>query len=224
MVIFKDNIYGGPNIGTYTLMTNKLFLYPPQTSPSIIKFIQDSTSLEPIEMLINNSTVLGVYIASNSHGMIISHFIRDTELNLLKTFLPKDFGIIELEADDNAFGNLILCNDKGAIISPLLVDYKDIIEKTLNVPCKVFHFAGSKLPGSCALANNHGVVIHPMATEKEADEIAKALQVQSIDVSTINCGNPFLRGGAIVNDNAGIFGRATTGPEMARITEILHLE
>jgi translation initiation factor 6 len=224
MVIFKDNIYGGPNIGTYTLMTNKIFLYPPQTSPSILKFIQESTSLEPIELLINNSTVLGVYAAANSNGMIISHFVRDTEIDLLKKHLPKDFTIIELESEDNAYGNLILCNDKGAIISPLLVDYKEIIEKTLKVPCKVFHFAGSKLPGSCALANNQGVVIHPMATEKEAEEVAKALQVENIDVSTINCGNPFLRGGAVVNNQVGIFGRATTGPEMARITEILHLE
>jgi translation initiation factor 6 len=225
MAILKDNIYGGPNIGTYTVLTNRFFLHPPQTSPSILKFINDlSPKLDPIEIMLNNSTVLGVYVAANSHGMIIPHLTKDTELDKLRSSLPKGYAITEIESDDNAYGNLILCNDHGAIISPLLVDSQEAIASTLNVPVKIFHFANSKLPGSCGLATNKGVVIHPMATEKEAEVIATHLKVKSIDVSTVNCGNPFLRGGAVVNDTVGIFGRSTTGPEMARISDILSLE
>jgi translation initiation factor 6 len=225
MPILKENIYGGPNIGTYSVLSNKFFLYPPKISTTLNKFVQDlQPAVDQIEMTINNSTVLGVYIVANSYGMIIPNLVRETEIETLKQHLPKTYTITALESEDNAYGNLILSNDKGAIVSPLLVDSKDIIEKTLKVPVQIFHFANSKLPGSCGLATNHGVVIHPMATEKEAEAIAAALKVDNVDVSTINCGNPFLRGGAVVNDTAGIFGRATTGPEIARIMEVLQLQ
>ena len=225
MVLFKDNIYGGPNIGTYTVLTNKFFMYPPKASPSLLKSVAEiNPKIEMFEAMVNNSTVLGVYIAANSNGMIIPHLVKDTELAVLKKNLPKSYMITELDMEDNTYGNLILCNDKGAIVSPLLMDSKEIIEQTLKVPVKIFHFASSKLPGSCGLANNQGVVIHPMSTEKEAEMIAQTLQVAHVDVSTINCGNPFLRGGAVVNDTVGIFGRSTTGPEMVRISEVLNLE
>ena len=224
MAILKDLIYGSPSIGVYLALSNKLCVYPPKINPKIVQFIQDSNpGIQLIESFINGSSVAGVYIAMNSFGMILPDSVPAEEIHRFQNVLPKDFIITQIDSDDNTFGNLILCNDKGAVISPLLVDALDIIQKTLKVPTKVFNFAKSKLPGSCALANNHGCVVHPMTTEKEAEELAKILQVE-IDVSTINCGDPFLRGGAVINDTTGIFGRTTTGPEISRIVEILHIE
>lgn len=224
MAILKDLIYGSPSIGVYLALSNKLCVYPPKINPKIIEFIQESNpGIQTIETFVNGSSVAGVYIAMNSYGMIIPESIPEEEIRRFQNVLPKEFTITQIDSDDNTFGNLILCNDKGAIISPLLVDALDVIQKTLKVPTKVFNFGKSKLPGSCALANNKGCVVHPMTTESEAEEIAKILKVE-IDVSTINCGDPFLRGGAIINDNTGIFGRTTTGPEISRIVEILQIE
>ena len=126
----------------------------------------------PIETLINGSSVLGTYVAMNSYGMIVPNAIREEELNLIQSSLPQDYKITGIDSDDNTFGNLILCNDKGAVISPLLIDAQEIIEKTLNVPAKVFNFAKSKLPGACGLVNNKGVVVHPMTTDEEPEIIS----------------------------------------------------
>lgn len=224
MGILKDLVFGGPNIGIYLALNNNIFLYPPNTNPKIVKFIQDSSpNINLIETYINRASVLGVYIAMNSNGMIVPSIINDDELEKIRAQVPKDFVIAAIETEDNAYGNLILCNDKGAILSPLLVDAQKIIEKTLKVPTQILNFAKSKLPGSCSLVNNKGVVVHPLTSEKEAETIAEVLKV-NIDVSTINCGNPFLRGGAIVNDTIGIFGRTITGPEIQRITEIMQIQ
>jgi translation initiation factor 6 len=223
MAVIKDIIYGGPNMGVYLALSNKVFLYPPKVNPKMIKFVQGlSPNIIPIETFINGASVIGVYVAMNSNGMIVPSLIHDSEMIHLRDSLPKDFTITEIDSDDNTFGNLILCNDKGAIISPLLTDALEAIEKTLKVPVKIFNFAKSKLPGSCGLVNSRGVVVHPVTTDKEAETISQILKV-NIDVSTINCGNPFLRGGAVVNDFGGIFGRSTTGPEISRCTEILEL-
>jgi translation initiation factor 6 len=179
--------------------------------------------IEIIETFINGSAVVGSYIAMNSKGMIVPGIITDDELENLQNHIAKTFMITVLDAEDNAFGNLILCNDHGAIISPKLIDYKEIISKTLQVPVKVMEFANSQLPGACGLANNKGVLVHPMVNEVEAEIISEVLKVD-IDISTINCGIPFLGGGAVVNDNGGLFGRESTGPEIQRIMEILQLE
>jgi len=54
--------------------------------------------------------------------------------------------------------------------------------------------------------------------------IGKTLQVDQVDVSTVNCGSPYLGGGAITNDSEAIFGRESTGPELQRMMEILNLQ
>jgi translation initiation factor 6 len=224
MAIIKEHVYGGPSIGVYLSLSNKYFLYPSKVNPNLIQSIQAAQpDLILIETFIGGSSVVGSLTVMNSHGILVPSTILDEELAKLEGAMDKKYKIAEIEAEDNAFGNLVLCNDKGAIISPKLANAKQMIAKTLNVPVKIYEFAKSDLPGSCGLVNNHGVVVHPMISETEAEVVATTLGVE-IDVSTINCGNPYLGGGAIVSDFLAIFGRETTGPEIQRMTEILHLE
>jgi len=222
----KENVYGGPNLGVYLAVNNRYFLYPPKIKSPLPTLAQKIfPDIIVIETFIGGSSVLGALVAMNSFGMVIPSTVGDDELELLQTQMDKDFQITVIDAGgDNAFGNLILCNDKGAIISPLLAEMKDIIAKTLKVPVTVLGFAQSDLPGSCGLANNHGVVVHPMVTDQEAEIISDVLQVEMIDVSTINCGSPYLGGGAILNDSGAMFGRESTGPELQRIMEVLQLD
>lgn len=172
---------------------------------------------------INNSNLLGVYIASNKHGILLPYVIRDDELMSLKTNLDNGINVKVLKSIDNAYGNLILCNDKGAIISSFLKDYKKDIEETLNVETVVYEFGESNLPGSISLANNNGCVVSPLTNDDEIDEIISVLKVNEVDVSSINRGIQYLGSGAIVNDNSGIFGSDSTGPELMRMTSVLRL-
>ena len=224
MPILKEAIYGNQEVGTYLALNNDYFLYPQKINPKIVEFIkQVRPDIVTIETFIAGSPVIGSFVAMNSYGMIVPDLITDDELEILQKNTKKEFQITSISLEDNAFGNLVLCNDKGAIISPKLEEARDIIEKALKVPTRVLRFADSDLAGSCGLANNSGVLVHPLITEEEAAIIEKTLKVE-IDVSTVNCGSPYLGGGAIVNDSIAIFGQDSTGPELQRIMEILDLE
>ena len=223
MTIIKAQIFGKSLIGVYSTANNSYILYPPTLiKPLIKKFI--TIFEEPFYPLtINNSNLLGVYVASNKYGIIVPHIIREDELNKLKSYMNDSYNIGVLKSIDNAFGNLILCNDKGAIISSLLENYRAEIENILNVETVVYEFADYYLPGSLSLATNYGCLIHPLSTDEEIKYISSVLKVNEVDVSTVNRGVPFLSSGAIVNDKSGIFGNDCTGPEMMRITSVLGL-
>jgi translation initiation factor 6 len=221
--ILRTQIFGRNLIGVYLTANNSYILYPSTLIKPLLKKFKVIFEQPFYPLTINNSNLLGVYTVSNKYGIIVPHIIREDELNNLKSNTNDSYNVGVLKSIDNAFGNLILCNDKGAIISSFLEKYKTIIEDILNVETVVYEFADYYLPGSISLANNYGCLIHPLSTDEEIEYISSILKVKEVDVSTVNRGVPYLRSGAVVNDKSGIFGNECTGPEMMRITSVLGL-
>ncbi len=222
MTILKSQVYGGSLIGVYLTANDSYVLYPSNLiKPDLEKF-KSVFDIPFYPVTINNSNLLGVYSVGNNYGIIVPHIIREDELNDLKSITNNGSQIGVLNSIDNAFGNLILCNDKGAIISSLLKKERKRIQDVLNVETVVYEFASCYLPGSVSLANNSGCLVHPLSTDEEIDIIASILKVET-DVSTINRGIPYISSGAIVNDKSGIFGDHSTGPELQRLTNVLNL-
>ena len=226
MAILKYQIFGKNSIGVYLAVNNVFGLYPSTLIKPAVENIKNVYTVPLYPFAINNSNLIGVYSASNKYGIIVPHLIREDEMNKLKQYTQenvKDYNIGVLKSLDNAFGNLIVCNDKGAIISSLLKEEKQNIEDVLNVEAVVYEFADNYLPGSNSLANNKGCLVHPLTKDEEIDQITSILKVQETDVSTVNRGIPYVSSGAIVNDNSGIFGLECTGPEMMRLTNVLDI-
>ncbi len=223
MAILKAQIFGNNLIGAYLSANNSFVLYPPNILDQLyVKFT--NTFEEPFYPLtINDSHLLGIYIASNKYGIILPQIIKDEEINSLKAHLNDSIAIKKLKSIDNAFGNLILCNDKGAIISAFLSEYRKNIEDILNVETFVYEFAKSSLPGSLSLTNNKGCLVSPLTSDDEIETITSVLKVKETDVSSINRGIQYLGAGAIVNDKSAIFGAESTGPELSRIVAVLDL-
>ncbi len=223
MTIIKSQVFGRSLIGVFLSGNSSCIFYPSTILKATLKKFQN-TFEEPLYPLsINNSNLLGVYMVSNKYGIILPNMIGDDELSHLKSTVSGEMNIGIINSIDNAFGNLILCNDKGAIISTFLKKNRKEIEDILNVETVVYDFARSYLPGSVSLANNHGCLVSPLANDDEIDFLNSILKVKEIDVSTINRGMPYLSSGAVVNDNSGIFGVDSTGPEMMRLTNVLEL-
>jgi len=223
LAILKSQVFGGSLIGVYLVANNSFILYPPLLLKEIISKFKTIFEEPLFPLTINNSNLLGVYTASNKYGIIVPNITKDDEIEKLRSHLNGKYEICALKSIDNAFGNLIVCNDKGAIISSLLKDFKKEIEDTLNVETEIFEFAKTYLSGSISLANNKGCLVHPLANDDEIEEVTSVLKVSETDVSTINRGIPYLKAGAIVNDKSGIFGTDSTGPEMMRLTTVLKL-
>ena len=226
MTILRSQVFGRSLIGVYLTANNSYVLYPPTLIKPLLKKFRNTFGELFYPLTINNSDLLGVYSVSNKYGIIVPHIIKDDELKELKSHLKEENNspqICILKSIDNAFGNLILCNDKGAIISSFLKEHKKEIESTLNVETVVYEFANNYLPGSISLTNNKGCLVHPLSNDDEIEYIKSVLKVEEVDVSTVNRGVPYLSSGAIVNDNNGIFGNESTGPELQRLTSILQL-
>ncbi|NHJ19964.1 MAG: hypothetical protein EAX91_03385 [Candidatus Lokiarchaeota archaeon] len=226
MTILKYQIFGKNSVGVYLAVNNLFGLYPATLLKPVIEKIKSVFEVPFYPISINNSNLIGVYTASNKYGTIVPYITREEEIQRLKNYsneINSGYQIGILESLDNAFGNLILCNDKGAIISTLLQDYKDQIENTLCVETVIYEFVNNYLPGSISLTNNNGCLVHPLTTDEEIDIISDILKVKETDVSTVNRGIPYLSSGAIVNDQSGIFGYECTGPEMMRLTNVLML-
>jgi len=222
-MILKAQVFGSNQIGVYLVANNSFVLYPTTLLKPLFTKFKTVFNKPFFPLTINTSNLLGVLSASNKYGIILPHIIKDDEFDMLKGNLRDSIQIGILDSIDNAFGNLILCNDKGAIISTFLKDYRKQIEEILNVETVVYEFANSYLPGSISIANSYGCLVHPLAEDDEIEYISSVLKVEETDVSTINRGLPYLSSGAIVNDNSGIFGAISTGPELMRLSNVLHL-
>ncbi|MFW9949778.1 MAG: translation initiation factor IF-6 [Candidatus Thorarchaeota archaeon] len=226
MTILKYQLFGRNSIGVYIELNNLFGLYPSTLIKSAEKKLKSVFEIPLYPFSINNSNLIGVYTVSNKNGIIVPHIIREDELIKLRSYTAEfnhNYKIGILKSIDNAFGNLILCNDKGAIISTFLKEYREIIEDILGVETIVYEFAENHLPGSIGISNNRGCLVHPLTNDEEIETITSILKVNETDVSTVNRGIPYLSSGASVNDIGGIFGLECTGPEMMRLTNVLGL-
>ncbi len=225
--LLKTSIVGSINIGVYLNANNMFFLVPPnlkhKMDPLVDTLSPSEHKIQKIELTINHSYLLGSYLCMNNKGVIVPSIIKDEELDLITQTMGKKMKIGVIESQNNAFGNLICANDKGAVISPLIKDKASEIMDILGIESNVIlDIAKLNIPGSCMVANSHGCLCHPLTHDRHIEAIQDALKV-SVDVSTINCGDPYLRSGAVVNDFGGLFGKETTGPEAQRFSEILNI-
>ena len=172
-----------------------------------------------IHTTISGSVLAGALATANSNGMLVPNSIRDEELERIKKVFTGNITI--MDSKKTAYGNLVLANDRGAIIDPRFKP-KEInqITDTLGVevvPCEI---ATLSYVGSLAVATNKGILAHPLLTEEEKKNLESIFKVP-VDVGTVNCGIPYIGTGLIANSHASVAGSMTTGPEMFIIEHTL---
>ncbi|OLS14805.1 MAG: translation initiation factor 6 [Promethearchaeota archaeon CR_4] len=219
MIIHKDFFGGAESVGVFISVTENYLLYPPIVKKASVEELSKAFGVPAISITIGNGRVVGAYVVGNKKGLLIPGIVLTEELDKLQKTLP-DVNITVLNSKNNALGNLILCNDKGALISFKLQEFAETIQETLGVPVKVGKFAGTDLVGSSGLANNAGAVLHPLANDQDCENVSQVLSVP-VDISTVNCGIPYLGACAAVNNYALVVGKDTTGPELQRLSELL---
>ena len=147
----------------------------------------------------------------------------DKELENIKEQLEKidsKVSVVRLDTKHNVLGNLIVANDSGAVISPVLEDKKEEISKLLKVPVVVSNIMDFEIVGSVCVTTNKGFLLNIYAEETDYEFVKKALKVDG-DIGSVNLGGPFVSSGILANSNGVIVGKNTTGPETARIDEAL---
>lgn len=213
MDIEKYNYTGNESIGFHATVTREQSIYPPDFKKK--SFFKTENS---VETYINRTKLVGLFTSGNSNCMLIPEETTDREKKKLEKASIK-FEV--LDSPDNALGNLILCNNKGAYVSKKLSHKKEKIEQALEVPVTIGKIAGIQNPGVCGLTNEKGAVIHREASEKEAEKVKEALGLEDINIGTVNLGSPYTGSGSIAAREAILVGENTSGPEIGRIDRTL---
>lgn len=210
-MIQKYNYKGDINTGFYLTLTDS---YAVKARDFEVEGLPDNT----VETRIAGTTLVGLFTAGNSNCLLVPDSIKDIERKKLD---ESDIDYEVIDSVESALGNVILANDKGAVISPELEDEKEKISEALEVPVDTVEIAGVPNPGVCGIANSRGAVLHRDATEEDAELVKKVLDVENIDIGTINTGSPFVGSGAVANDSLILVGHDTTGPEIGRIDRVM---
>ncbi len=212
MAVYLTSIVGSASIGVYSLATEKFVLIPKMVPLDKAEKTAEWLKSKLIHTSIGGSLLVGALACANSKGIILSPFARQEEIDAIKANFDGEVAI--LESRKTAFGNLILTNDKGALVDPRMK--QQLMEKVsdvLGVETVAGTIADLTYVGSLAVATNKGVLAHPLLKEEEKKVLESVFKVP-VDVGTINCGIPYVGTGLIANSNAAVAGSMTTGPEM----------
>jgi translation initiation factor 6 len=186
------------------------------------EIIEDVLKVKSVALTLSNTDFVGIFCALNDNGILLPKIITDSEKEKFSE-LKKLFGINinVLNSKFTALGNLILCNENGALISKLFsIKDRRVIEDCLGIESSFSTIGGIQTVGSCGIATNRGCLLHRDASEDEIKLAEEVLKVK-VDIGTANFGSPFVGSCAIANSNGAIIGESTTGPEITRLEEAL---
>ena len=128
-----------------------------------------------------------------------------------------------MESGVNAAGNLVECNDYGAVVSKSIpTPGVELIGEVLGVKTARTRVAGQDTVGSLLVANNKGILSHPDVTSSEVKVIESVMKVP-IMVGTVCFGSPYVGAGCVTSENDALVGSGSTGPELNRIEDALGL-
>jgi translation initiation factor 6 len=169
-----------------------------------------------IKTPISGSNLAGALACGNSKGFVVSQYAFDREIETIQ-----DRGVEVERIPDRltAVGNIVLANDSGAIVNPLLSDESvEVISQVLDLEVERGSIAKFKITGAVAAATNKGVLLHPSASQEDIELVEKVLKTQA-DVGTVNNGTSLVGACTVATSKGVIVSLNTTGPELARIEE-----
>jgi translation initiation factor 6 len=212
LAVYLSSIVGSASIGVYSLATENIVIIPRIVPKQKAQEFADWLKVKLAYTAISGSVLSGALVCANSNGMLLPNTIKEEEIILLKTVFEGNITIMETKK--TAYGNLVLANDKGAVVDPRFKENEiKKISEALGVEVLPTEIAGLPYVGALAVATNKGVLAHPLLKDEERKILESVLKVP-LDVGTINCGVPYVGTGLLANSHAAVAGSMTTGPEM----------
>ncbi|KAM0677606.1 eukaryotic translation initiation factor 6 [Binucleata daphniae] len=217
------NFEGSPEVGAYTLLTNSYCIIGKSVSRNYYSLFQDKIKIPICETLVNTINTVGSLCVGNIHGLLLPNTTTDVEMQHIRDSLGCDIKIRRISERLNALGNVILCNDRVALIHPDIDEETiQLIKDTLNVEVYKQSLRSEGLVGTYGRMNNYGMLVHPKVTSEEQEELCDLLDLNVVG-GTVNKGGESIGSGMAVNDYISFYGNRTTIHEKSVIDTIFGL-
>lgn len=210
-------VAGSSLLGIFARCTDKVALVPLEIREDAAAALEEGLKVPSLSITVAGSSVLGTLICGNSNGFVLTSQAYKEDIKKLSEY----GNVTKLPGKINAAGNVILANDKAAMVHPGLSKRAcDAISKALGVKVVTGTIGGLKTVGMAAAINNKGILVHPRASEAEISVLEEVFELP-VDVGTVNFGSPLVGSGILANSHGYFAGDDTTGPELARIEDAL---
>ena len=221
-MILQLNFFGDPNLGLFCTANSKICFLPFNLAEK--EKVEKTLGVKAFEAKVLGTNLIGIFCVMNDWGIVLPNLLPNLEKNFFKKIADEyKLNICFLELKYNALGNLILCNNQGAVLSKLIPKrYKEKIERTLEVEVDYLTIANLNIVGACGVANDEGCLLHREVKSEELEKIEKILKVEC-NLGTVNFGSPFVKSGLVISKTNALIGNLTTAPEISRIVETLKL-
>ncbi|UNQ72630.1 translation initiation factor IF-6 [Infirmifilum sp. NZ] len=219
MSVDLAEIFGTPQIGVFVFINDEFALIPFDAPSKFEEKVVETLKVEALRATVAGSRLLGVLLCGNNNGVVLPRTVLESELSSIKQ-MGLNVVVLE-EVRETGIGNLVLVNDKGCVVSPLLPEKAvKSVEETLSVECEARYLGESPFVGSLAVVTNKALALPPFVTDEEVSELQSILKVQA-GLLTVNRGRMFLRSGIIANTKGALVGNETTGHELMQIQRVL---
>lgn len=216
----KYKIMGSDYVGVFATATDDFVFVGQGLTKNSKEMLAKTLDVKYIDMSISGSDLIGLFARANSNGIVLSNLALEEEVERIKA-MRLGINVSVIQSDLNAVGSNVLANDSIAVINP---DYSKKDEKeiadALGVETIRAKMDGFKTVGANNILTNRGLVINNRGTALEKSEWDKFSGFDSLR-TTANTGSLAIGLSAVANSNAVVVGEATTGFELARITESL---
>jgi len=213
------DIYRSPNIGVFMKGNDRFLLVPKGLAQTKTDKLCADLQVQAVPTSIGESRLLGPLASMNSNGILLSRLAEEVEMSEIRA--ATGLNVSRLDSRLTAVGNLVVANDRCALVSPLLEPHavaqvKDVLgTEAERTPIGEYHQVGSFV-----VATNSGAAVYPGLSEQEVGRLSTLLGVDAYPTS-VNRGVPFVASGLVANSRNAIAGTQTTGPELVFITRAL---
>ncbi len=214
------SVAGEPHIGVFTRVFEDIAIIPPEAPEELDAIYKAAFDVEVVRTTLQGSSIIGLLLAGNSKGFIITGLATKDEIETLSSYRE----LMLLESGMNAAGNVILANDSIALVHPDIdEDAQDAISDFLDVIVIPATLGEFKTVGMAAVATNNGIVVNPRSSLREIAAIEEISDLP-IGKGSVNMGSPLVGTGLVANSKGFLAGIETSGYELGRIEDIFGFE
>jgi translation initiation factor 6 len=219
MTVVKMAFNGNPNVGLFAFCANGYCILGEKLKKDAEAEVAKALEAEIKHIMIAGTPMPGIFMAGNSHALLVPGIAFDKEIDALKELgLPA----IRFETKLTCLGNNIVVNEHGCLVNPEFSDGEiKQLESLFKVPVKRIEIAGLDTPGACVVVNGKHGIIHREAAEFEIEMVKDTLQLETLEPASVNLGSPYIHAGIVANAHGFVVGDQSGGPEIVHIEESL---